>query len=112
VNKGLWICQWPTLPPTGIFSSMLDSYNTHMHLFGKGGERGVRRIIVLVTVALIMASLVALSASSAFAQPLLPAAADCGVSSAERHAPNQADPHIPEAEPATECRAAGGPPKK
>jgi hypothetical protein len=73
----------------------------------------MRRIILLVTVAFIMASLLALNASTAFAaQPMeLPSEADCGLSVAESNAPDQADEQIPQAQPAMECHAAGGPPK-
>jgi hypothetical protein len=68
----------------------------------------VRRMVMLLTIALFMTLVAALSASAVFAAqpmepPLLPAQAYCGTQEAESHAPDQADAQIPAAEP-TKCR--------
>jgi len=68
----------------------------------------MRRMIILLTIALFMTLVAALSASSAFAAqpmepPLLPAQAYCGTQQAEANAPDQADAQIPPAED-SKCR--------
>jgi hypothetical protein len=68
----------------------------------------VRRMVMLLTIALFMTLVAALSASAVFASPpaapqLLPPQAFCGTQEAESHAPDQADAQIPAAEP-SKCR--------
>jgi hypothetical protein len=74
--------------------------------YEKGGESTMRRMVILLTIALFMTLVTALSASAVFADASPPSQASCGITEAESHATDQAVEHIPATEPGpVECKA-------